>query len=389
MADNIEQDGVDDTDKKRLLFEKITHRGPAAFNKLLDILKENGHDEVHQLLTLTLPSKCFSRDELDEPSQRINSGPNQLNSNGPMDNSGQIVPPPNSNINNNNSPIFPPPNNSNKLEPFIDLTSYKFDPTAAVKPAQSFGSDSLIPVYKMRSAKRGVFFFVNIINYIDKRKTRKGAEKDKENLVTLFRELGYLVFYFEDRTQPQFNSLMKQLLASDYLKDIDSFVFCLHTHGNMVDTDTIMKFYDGTWTTVEKIVGLFSNEKCKDLAGKPKVFLFPFCRGDELDFVSYQHTAVEPDGPDDVSTFSDILICYATVPSFETSRSVFLGSWYVQDLCQIFVNHACDTHVEDMMKMISTLAMKRRSGDDRVQVASTQNCRLNKLMFLNPKISET
>jgi hypothetical protein len=53
---------------------------------------------------------------------------------------------------------------------------------------------------------------------------------------------------------------------------------------------------------------------------------------------------------------SDILIGYSTLPGFKSNRDVYLGTWYIQAICEIFMEHACDTDVEDMLKMVSLSA---------------------------------
>jgi hypothetical protein len=53
---------------------------------------------------------------------------------------------------------------------------------------------------------------------------------------------------------------------------------------------------------------------------------------------------------------SDILIGYSTLPGFASNRDVFLGTWYIQAICEIFMENACDTDVEDMLKMVSLSA---------------------------------
>jgi hypothetical protein len=53
---------------------------------------------------------------------------------------------------------------------------------------------------------------------------------------------------------------------------------------------------------------------------------------------------------------SDILIGYSTLPGFKSNRDVYLGTWYIQAICEVFMEHACDTDVEDMLKMVSLSA---------------------------------
>jgi hypothetical protein len=54
---------------------------------------------------------------------------------------------------------------------------------------------------------------------------------------------------------------------------------------------------------------------------------------------------------------SDMLIGYSTLPGFASNRDIYLGTWYIQAICEVFMEHACDTDVEDMLKMVSILPL--------------------------------
>ena len=55
-------------------------------------------------------------------------------------------------------------------------------------------------------------------------------------------------------------------------------------------------------------------------------------------------------------TMSDVLIGYSTLPGFTSNRDVYLGTWYIQAVCEVFMEHAWNTDVEDMLKMVSLSA---------------------------------
>lgn len=57
-----------------------------------------------------------------------------------------------------------------------------------------------IGTYTMESKYRGVAFIVNIIKF-DNKDPRNGARADRNNLVTLLRQMGIKVFYYEDLTK--------------------------------------------------------------------------------------------------------------------------------------------------------------------------------------------
>jgi caspase Dronc len=326
--------GADDLEKNRKLFNKLTHRGPTAFENLLDILKEKQYNDAYVKLSVsTIPAATFSNESTvltrDNMTLSISNTRqhNRQNSYNP--------PSPNNNINNNNEdessstsndgPVFSQPGRL-KLEPYTVATRFHFDGDAEVKRAADFGSHPKLQVYRMRSKRRGVFVFVNIIKFKSEKNNRSGAEKDRENLVTLFREMGFTIFYYEDLEREDFFKLMNKLRKSEYLKNVDSFVLCIQTHGDTVNNQTVMEFADGHSTFVEDVIQLFSHSGCPDLVGKPKVFFFPFCRGkiSDLEKKIVLPRKTETDGAGNPSTavpsYSDILICYGTVPGFMTHR---------------------------------------------------------------------
>lgn len=57
-----------------------------------------------------------------------------------------------------------------------------------------------IGTYTMESKLRGVAFIANIIHF-DNYSRRNGAEADRDNLVSLFKQMGFTVFYYEDLTK--------------------------------------------------------------------------------------------------------------------------------------------------------------------------------------------
>lgn len=403
MADIIETDGSDDLNKNHLLFQKLTHRGPTAFMKILDILKNNQYTNAHKLLSAsTIPSATFYNEDvvIDNENNLSISRTTRINR------TNSYSPPSPVNINNNNGNdqadhqkttstegliLSSLKSKKNKLSPYNEKTTFQFDMNLEVKKAAEFGTHQKLQVYSMKSKKRGLFLFINIVRFKNADKTRGGAEKDRDNLITLFREMNFTVFYYEDLTRPEFFELMLSLKSSEYLKQVDSFICCIQTHGDLDNNRTIMEFSDGLTVGVEMVIETFSNTSCLSLVGKPKVFFFPFCRGSISDKEKKVASIIETDGFQNgeklVPTFSDILICYGTVPGFMTHRDTGFGSWYVRELCKIFAEHASDCHIEELLKMVGTKTLEIRDAG-RLQVASTESRGFNRLLYFNPKISE-
>lgn len=170
-----------------------------------------------------------------------------------------------------------------------------------------------------------MLFLVNIVNFKGK-EPRNGAYVDRANMIHLFREMGFTIFYYEDINWLDLDRLLNELVVSDHLRHTDCFVFGIMTHGTMIKGTEIVEFADHE-IQVELILHKFYNTNCRLLLRKPKVFIMPFCRGGRSDTGVSLHRdngvetdscsggkglAVNPKG--NIHSKSDIIICYATVP---------------------------------------------------------------------------
>lgn len=409
MIENIESDSKDGDEREKLLklYKKVIHRGPTAFQNLLEIFKECQYERAHSLLSQsTVPAQSYSNTTVVTEENRFVSISNTANlyrpnrmdvkNNNTQEQNGEKSTPSNTDGSLMSKENKTKPK-SIKLEPYTAKTSFNIE-NLEVKKAEDFGKHSMLPVYSMRSRRRGVFFFVNIIKFQDEKTERKGAERDHDNLVTLFREMGFTIFYYENLTKDELKRLILELVTSEYLKRIDSFVFCVQTHGDLLYGQTVMEFSDGTHEYLENVIDMFSNVKCPALVEKPKIFFFPFCRGKISDrlknvYLKELQEKTETDGVLTrqylVPTFSDILICYGTVPGFQTHRDTNFGSWYVRELCKVFAEHAGTSHIEEMLKLVAANTLGYKDDNEGlVQVASTENRGFNGILFFNPKISD-
>jgi hypothetical protein len=170
----------------------------------------------------------------------------------------------------------------------------------------------------------------------------------------------------------------------------DSCVVAIMSHGiarNSKQNSAIMSA-DGQLLEIEWVLEQFSNENARSLAAKPKIFFFQTCRGDERD-LGVKFTAgagrLQTDGHGSVvlRAMSDILIGYSTLPGFASNRDVYLGTWYIQAICEVFMEHACDTDVEDMLKMVDQKLATLRSEGGSMQTSSYEDRGFRKLYF-NP-----
>lgn len=352
------------------MLKKLTQRGPKAYDLLVDIFKDLNYAEAHQILRpspygcdevdlsikVRSDGSCFGKEEKDVP--RV------------------------------------------KLEPYTQpVPRSKYN----LKKATSIKIHDTLQTYTMKTRQRGVLFLVNMIDFpaLGKFTKREGAWVDKNNMIDLFRQMGFTIFYYENLHRQQFHQLLSEFHRSQYLRRAECLVFGLLTHGTVRDNKNYGHFSNesGYLKTdgyeVEKIVEFFNNLNCQFLQEKPKVFLFPFCRGHDTDkaiWIEVVEQQVQFDGDGGaggkivkrrVATCSDVLICYGTVPGWETLRDPSAGSWYIQKFCEVIAEYAADLALEDMLKLIQERVGRMESGM-HIQMPSYENWGFNKVLFFNP-----
>ncbi|XP_043945790.1 caspase-3 isoform X2 [Protopterus annectens] len=112
---------------------------------------------------------------------------------------------------------------------------------------------------------------------------------------------------------------------------------------------------------IEELTCGFKGNRCRSLAGKPKLFFIQACRGDELD------SGVEADSATDAEEGSlqkipveaDFLYAYSTAPGFYSWRNTQNGSWFIQSLCQVLKQYG-KTH--DMLHILTQVNYKVARG---------------------------
>ncbi|RXM99655.1 Caspase-3 [Acipenser ruthenus] len=138
--------------------------------------------------------------------------------------------------------------------------------------------------------------------------SRKGTEKDGENLKKTFEDLGYNVKVFNDQTCNQIESCLLAVAQEDHSKEA-SFVCALLSHGD----EGVLYGTDGC-ITMKKLTNCFGADYCATLVGKPKMFFIQACRGSGLD------AGIEADSAEDETHYNDFpkepdfLFAYSTVP---------------------------------------------------------------------------
>ncbi|KAM6307421.1 caspase-8-like [Aegotheles albertisi] len=216
----------------------------------------------------------------------------------------------------------------------------------------SWNEFSQLEAYKMTSRPRGVCLILNNHNFakareavpeLKKMRDRNGTDVDAEALRRVFSKLHFEIAEYRDLTAEQIRKTVNIYQCEDH-KDKDCFVCCVLSHGKK----GIIYGVDGQEVPIQELTTSFTGQKCRSLAGKPKVFFVQACQGDacqkgvvvETDS-GEQDSSVETDARfqlDCIPAEADFLLGMATLQDYVSYRSPRQGTWYIQALCQHLEN---------------------------------------------------
>lgn len=205
------------------------------------------------------------------------------------------------------------------------------------------------PVYDMTQSPHGICVIISNYHFAD-HKERKGTGIDIQRLFCLFNELGYDVEEKKDLTSQQMREYLTQVANRPEHSNADSFVCCILSHG---DKDNIIGS-DSQLVDIDDLVTPFKGNRCRQLAGKPKLFFIQSCRGDRDDDMV---EVFESDGPQKHSlqqkhtlpSEADFFFGFATTRGCSSYRSPKDGSWYIENLYEVMKAYA--PHGYDLMTM--------------------------------------
>ncbi|XP_014276159.1 caspase-1 [Halyomorpha halys] len=211
--------------------------------------------------------------------------------------------------------------------------------------------DSLF--YKMDHTSAGVAFIFNHEKFIMPHlRDRTGTQEDCSNLRKCFELLGFSVTVYQDLEIKEFMQRIEKIAELDY-SDMDCLVICVLSHGE----SGVIYAKDAAFTH-EDLWGPFTADKCKSLAGKPKLFFIQACQGTRLDPGLTLKAEVDSSPSYKIPIHADFLIAYSTIPGpkfrlsersskifqffkwlpgiiknrFYSWRNTGKGSWFVQAL---------------------------------------------------------
>uniref|UniRef100_A0A8B9M7T6 Caspase-3 n=1 Tax=Accipiter nisus TaxID=211598 RepID=A0A8B9M7T6_9AVES len=209
-----------------------------------------------------------------------------------------------------------------------DLTDAKSIPGSKGKnlpPSKSMDSGILPDYsYRMDYPEMGECVIINNKNF--HRQTgmlpRSGTDADAASVREVFMKLGYKIKINNDLSCRDILELLKKVSEEDHSKR-SSFVCVLLSHGD----EGFIYGTDGP-LELKVLTSLFRGDRCRSLAGKPKLFFIQACRGTELDSGIEADSGTEETMCQKIPVEADFLYAYSTAPGKRLS------------LCKMLKEHA-------------------------------------------------
>ncbi|XP_039254012.2 caspase-3-like [Styela clava] len=224
-------------------------------------------------------------------------------------------------------------------------------------------------IYQISPNPKGYVLIINN-NFRGQEGERIGAKKDVENMNRLWSELGCKVAVKEDLNAVEIRDTLEKVARSPNISAYSFVVVFIMSHGDIQNGTEVVLGADSSPVTINQILAPFSNDRCRALAGKPKLFFLQFCRGCIIDtggeylcqddrledlfkslmnhFPSEEVCMSDLSSQRSLPVRSDMLISYATQSGYMAFRNG-RGSWFINAIANIFMKYAHIEHVADLM----------------------------------------
>ncbi|NWT30960.1 CASP3 protein, partial [Cardinalis cardinalis] len=205
-------------------------------------------------------------------------------------------------------------------------------------PASKSMDSGILPdySYRMDYPEMGECVIINNKNFQPhtRMSPRSGTDADAANVREVFMNLGYKIKINNDLSCGNIFKLLKKVSEEDHSKR-SSFVCVLLSHGD----EGLIYGTDGP-LELKALTSLFRGDRCRSLAGKPKLFFIQACRGKELDAGIETDSGSEETMCQKIPVEADFLYAYSTAPGYYSWRNSVQGSWFIQSLCEMLQKHA-------------------------------------------------
>lgn len=265
-----------------------------------------------------------------------------------------------------NTPVVQPDNvDSNPAPVELNTDDYLSDeyledftpcsPAFKDKLLKEKGTEIYEPLDK--SKRKRLALLITNINFDMKYLTRRGAEKDEENMECMLRQLDYDVVKHRNLSGDEMDEAVKTFVKRKEHENSDSTFVVIMSHGMLGKILGI--HYDENTKDIfptDNIYNYLNSKNCPALVNKPKVILIQACRGDEhgrvwaSDGVPEKPMEIEAD--DFVHKEKDFISLLSCTPDTKSYRHVEFGTFYVWCILKVFRKVAHGDHIEEMFRKV-------------------------------------
>ncbi|KTF87968.1 hypothetical protein cypCar_00026608 [Cyprinus carpio] len=252
------------------------------------------------------------------------------------------------------------------------------------------GQGQKIYEVKEKKVRKRLALLINNIDFDEKAMTRRGADTDEKNMEWLLKELDYQVVKHKNLSAKEMEKAVKDFARREEHAQSDSTFVVIMSHGKR---DAILGVHYSTSDPsdtflVDNIYRSLNTENCPGLRDKPKVILIQACRGGESGRMwASDGEPEEPEGiegDDFVHKEKDFISLMSCTPDTKSYRHVENGTFYVQNVVDVLMNHAHEDHIEELFrKVIRRFDSTDMMGSYR-QMACKDRASLPKLFYLFP-----
>ena len=327
MVEDIKQ-MPDDAARAKKLYENVRKRGPKAFKNLIRTLNESENALAAQILEPQFPVyNASSHSALEKGKSKVwnrptyEKGPlysHQLPPTQPPHGCNTVQPviqrgsdaegvvglvsssqhrPPHPTL--LNIPVVPPqadlvdtaihqtraaatlvpsPTSPQNINMMVPCTPLKIQ---VKKSSKYHGLPQIKRCYPMFADPRGHALIINNEAFVNDIYTyRSGSTIDANNLDLLFEQLGFKVTVQNNRTYQDMREDINTFAQKKAHSNAQMAIIVLLSHGD----DGLVFGTDGRKVPNEWILNQLNNDNSPNLKGKPKLFIFHACRGDDPDY---------------------------------------------------------------------------------------------------------
>ena len=212
----------------------------------------------------------------------------------------------------------------------------------------------------------------------EKDSERRGADVEKSDLCTLFTDLGLEVKSAQDLSAGGMKEFLKEISKESSLEEHSVLVVAISSHGEekgILGAGGSGGEDEGGIVSHKEIVSIFANENCPALFGKPKVFIFNSCRGNEVvkklerieSFEGIPEKVLFNTSKNTATTSSaDIFKVFSCLEGSISLRKPNRGSLFLSILCECWRKFGNEMSLADVVTQVNgqlTKFVYREDGD--------------------------